>query len=807
MTRRSRHDIEAFLEAGAEPIIGPALAGEPADGLSGELIGPWRLLRPIGEGGMSIVYLAERADGEYAAQVAVKLLRHPGRDTSLARRFRMERQILADLTHPHIARIVDGGVGETGWPYLVMEHVDGEPFTTWALRRPRAERLRAFRDVCAAVHHAHRHLVVHRDLKPSNILVGPDGAVKLLDFGIAKLLDADAADTGFTVPFTGTGLRLMTPEYAAPEQVRGEPITTGTDVYALGVLLYEILAGRRPYELAQAAPAEIEDRVCRRDPPPPGSGDPDLDTICLKALRKEPAARYAGADELAADLARHAEGLPVTARPATVGYRVGKFVRRNRAAVAGGLVVAMLATAFAISSVRQAAATARARDKAEDEALRATAVTGFLLDLFRAGDPRQAGTDTLQVADLLARGLDQADALAGQPAVQAEMRLVVGRAYSRLGRYPEGEAALRAGLAGPVAAAQGLTGQVELAENLLAQGRVEEAEAMAREAAARQEARGGPEDPATARAVGVWGATLAASGREAAAESLLVMAVGNLTRDGRPVDREALVIMNNLADIRIKLGKDAEARDLLAEILPRQREILGSDHYDVASTLNNLAVANRRLGDPAAAESLYVASLAIKRKRLGDDHPDVARTLDNLGIALGMQAKYDAAEENFMAALRIRERTLGENHPSVARNWNNLAVLMMRKGDDARSAAYSARAVAVGRAAETAPADMVGNLTNLAISSASLGRLDEAGAAADEAWRLAQSGTPPGHPVRAMALAGLAEVHLRAGRLAEADSAQTRVVALFAQRYGDHHPAVATAAVRTARLRLAQGRL
>jgi tRNA A-37 threonylcarbamoyl transferase component Bud32 len=361
----AHHDAGPFLSGPAQPDASPP---EP------RRIGPYRVLGVIAHGGMGTVYRAVRDDDAFQKTVALKLVRGGAASEFVERRFRQERQILGRLQHPHIATILDGGTSEEGHPYLVMEHVEGRPVTTWCDERALGARprLALFGAVCAAVQYAHQNLVVHRDLKPDNILVTGDGTPKLLDFGIARLVaagvDPDTAPTASLLP-------MMTPEYASPEQVRGDPVTTASDVYALGVLLYELLAGRRPYEVKADSMAEIVRAVCQTDPPPPSAAFParlapselkgDLDTIVMRALRKEPERRYPSVQALAEDVQRHLDGLPVRARPDTVRYRAAKFVGRNRGLVAATALVVLALAGGLMATLSQARIAEANRQRAE----------------------------------------------------------------------------------------------------------------------------------------------------------------------------------------------------------------------------------------------------------------------------------------------------------------------------------------------------------------------------------------------------------------------------------------------------------
>jgi len=455
----SATDFAAPLLPGLQEAL-----GSETDLPAGARVGPYRIEGLLGRGGMGRVYLAERADGAFEKRVALKVVKR-GMDTDeVLARFRRERQLLAGLDHPHIARLLDGGATEDGRPYLVMECVEGEPITAYADRHrlPLDARLALFEQIAEAVAYAHRNLVVHRDLKPSNILVTEDGQAKLLDFGIAKLLgDDDAAHTR-------EGLRLLTPEYAAPEQVRGEAVTTATDVYALGVLLYELMTGRRPCDLAGPGLLARERALLHAEPPRPSAAlvpeaaaarattperlrrrlNGDLDTIVLKALRREPERRYASVGALREDLRRAQRGLPVEARPESALYRAGKFVRRHRLGVAAATAFVLLLAGSVVALGLQQRQTARERDRAEAARARAEQTAGFLEGLFDAADPfAPERLDTLRARDLLARGQAAAERdLAEQPLLQAQLLGAIGRAYTRLGLYAEAEAVLRRAL-------------------------------------------------------------------------------------------------------------------------------------------------------------------------------------------------------------------------------------------------------------------------------------------------------------------------------------------------------------------------
>jgi non-specific serine/threonine protein kinase/serine/threonine-protein kinase len=433
-------EAEEFLSGSAAAYVPEALADEAWDRNIGRRIGAYRIVRLIGEGGMGAVYLAERT-GEFQQEAALKLLR-PGMDSrGFVARFRHERQILASLDHPNIARLLEGGATEDGRPYFVMEYIEGEPIDAYAARHALGigQRLRLFRQVCAAVQYAHQNLVVHRDLKPGNILVTSSGTPKLLDFGIAKLLPGGAPRE--TEALTQALGRLMTPEYASPEQARGAPITTAADVYSLGAVLYRLLAGKPPHRIPAGTAAEIERAICETDPPLPShvAVDPaarqlrgDLDTIVLKALQKDPARRYASAEQLSADIGRHLDGLPILARPQTLVYRAGRFVRRNRVSVAAAALVAVSLAGGLAAAVWQARIAQAQRLRAEKRFndVRRLAHT-FLFDFHDAIQDLPGATPARRL--VVDKALEYLNGLSQEAAGDTALERELVEAYLRVG--------------------------------------------------------------------------------------------------------------------------------------------------------------------------------------------------------------------------------------------------------------------------------------------------------------------------------------------------------------------------------------
>ncbi|MEK7330512.1 MAG: serine/threonine-protein kinase, partial [Candidatus Eisenbacteria bacterium] len=456
---RADESAGAFLDRPAAELAPELLAGEPEPApeppMAGRQIGPWRVVREVGRGGMGAVYLAERADGAFEQTVALKLIKRGLARAEILQRFLRERRILARLEHRNIARLADGGVTDDGLPWFAMEYVEGQPITDWCdeHRAGVEERLRLFRAVCDAVQYAHRNLVVHRDLKPSNIFVTADGEVKLLDFGIARLL-SDEPD-GDALTLTREGLRVLTPHYAAPEQLRGEAATTATDLYSLGVVLYELLSGARPFGRSATSLDQLRREVLEEEPVPPSGlrsewRHPlrgDLDNIVLTALRKEPQRRYPSVEALLADLERYREGRPVQATPPSARYRIAKFVRRNRVSVIAGAVVTLTFLVGVVATMWQAVAAALVVASlvgglavsigqtrlARREARKAEEVRSFLLRVFEVADPYHSRGQSVTARELLDQGARRIDSeLKGQPALRAEMLGVLADLYLKL---------------------------------------------------------------------------------------------------------------------------------------------------------------------------------------------------------------------------------------------------------------------------------------------------------------------------------------------------------------------------------------
>ncbi|GAB5537074.1 MAG: hypothetical protein Rubg2KO_33230 [Rubricoccaceae bacterium] len=674
-----------FLDEPAAEHSAPFLADTP-DAYTGRRIGPWRLGERLGEGGMGVVYRAERDDGLYDQTVALKLIGRGVAPDALVRRFEQERSVLARLNHPHIARLIDGGVSDDGQPYFAMELVEGKPLTHDVRQRDLGlrERLSLFTNVCDAVAHAHRHLVVHRDLKPSNILVTEDDAgratVKLLDFGIAKLLDEDG-----TSDLTRTG-HLMTPEYAAPEQIRRDEagITTAADVYALGVILYELLTDQRPYEIGRdLPPSAVERTICDTAVVAPSSVAPatqrrrlrgDLDTIVETAMRKEPTARYASASALADDLRRHLEGLPIAARPATVGYRVGSFVRRHPVGVSATALIAAALVLGLAGTTWQARVAAQERDRARTEAETSERIAGFLGNLFDLSNPLSTAAvrgDTLTARTLLARGAERVEReLADEPAIQGTLLERLGLVYTNLSLFEEADSLLTHALAirrsalGPdhpdVASSLGALGR-----HWHMRGEYARAEGHLRDALEIRLTALGPDHRDTAESQHFLAVTLTYQEKDQGeSEALLQSALATRRQLGPPL--HAAATLNSLGNLYMDTERFAEAEDAHGEALALRREHLDADHPSIAVSLNNLALTLTNQDRYADAEPIYREALDRLQNELGTQHMYVAIAHNNLGDVLQKDGRPEEAEPLFREAVALMQALHPNGHPATS---------------------------------------------------------------------------------------------------------------------------------------------
>jgi eukaryotic-like serine/threonine-protein kinase len=622
---------------------------DDADSDAGRRIGAYQVVREIGRGGMGAVYLSERADGEFRQQVAVKIIRQTLASSETRRHFKRERQILASLNHPNIARLLDGGVSSEGEPFLAMEYVEGVRIDVYADTHQLSTnaRLNLFRQVCAAVQYAHQNLVIHRDLKPSNILVTAEGVPKLLDFGIAKLLDAEGEDAG---AHTVTELGVMTPEYASPEQVRGESVTTASDVYSLGVVLYELLAGHRPYRVKSRKPDEIARAICEQEPSKPSEAKSlrgDLDNIVLMAMRKEPARRYASVAQFSEDIRRHMDGLPVIARKDTFKYRSAKFIKRNKVGVAAAALVVLTLIGGIVAVAWQARRATAERDRARIEAAKAERINEFLQSIFASANPNwyspgHGQRGEVKVVDVLEQTGRRIDSeLKDEPEIRAELHHTIGTTYLSLGQYESAKTHFRTA----VDAYRGLYGE---------------------------------RHPEVAEALYYLAASMEKSGDLPATLALFRQSL-EMFREVDPNNVNIPYLLSDFSYFLYQTGETVAAEQMAREGLELSRQRFGDEHVLTTNLLSNLGVIYEARGDLSQAEAFYQAALAIFN-RMPNGRMHSARTLRQLGGLAMLRGDLREAEAQARESLDITRQIFNETNPQNPEALLLLAEVHYRQG-------------------------------------------------------------------------------------------------------------------------------
>ncbi len=727
-------DVEDLVEQ-VQSYVAATEAEEPGALAAGETVGAYTVAGTLGQGGMGVVYLAERSDAAFRRRVALKVLPNARSTPAAIRRFEQERHILARLDHPRIARLLDGGLDPRGLPFLVLEHVEGEPIDRWCDRRQAGleERLRLVVAIAGAVQAAHQRLIVHRDLKPSNLLVTAEGEVKLLDFGIAKLLAAEGDDPGLTA--TGTG--PMTPTYASPEQVNAEPITTASDVYQLGLVAYELVTGVKPQATQTESLSELVELVCRREAGPASravmSGEdaalraerrgsspqrlarrcrPDLDAILGRALAKEPARRYASAADFARDLERFLAGEPVEARPAPRVERWGKWARRNPALAAVSALAVVSTVGYALAVTLQARAIERQRVRAELEAKKASEVERFVLGLFESSDPEQALGRDVPASELLRLGTERVEReLGGEPEVEARLLSSLGAIYGEIGQPEKARELLERALAAQkaLAAEEALAGvhRLEIATSELRLGRVlrrsrrfAEARSLLEAALAGHRVCLSEEAPEVARVLAELGTVASELGELGHAEESFT---ASLAIHRRQQNEGGIAIgLNNLASVKTDRGDLEGAAALYREALARERRRFGDGHPRVALPLFNLGLILRRLERPAEARLLLEEAWTIHRQVYGPGHPTTLLTEMQLASALVLAGQLERAEVllgETLAALRGQAAPEDRRRTSAELWWGRLRLAQGRvpEAEAALSSALARRPPPRGR--------------------------------------------------------------------------------------------------------------
>jgi serine/threonine protein kinase/tetratricopeptide (TPR) repeat protein len=735
---RASDKTPAFLDGPGKDALNQALvdmadqldSDEEEDPYINREMGPYRLIRRLGRGGMGQVYLAVRTDRMDDRFIAIKIIRR-GMDTDeILHRFRTERRILASLTHPNIARLLDGGSTDDGLSYFVMDYVDGETITTFCDRERLtiSERLGLFEPICSAVHYAHQKLIVHRDIKPGNILVTKEHDVKLLDFGIAKFLDPDSSDA--SLPITKTGVRVMTPDYASPEQIRGDAVTTASDVYQLGLLLYELLTGNRPYDFTDEGRAEIEKIILEKEPEKPstaitkvrsggsedsGSGSSvgsarrapiqrlkkqlsgDLDRIVLMALRKDPDRRYQSADQFRQDIIRFRAGLPVMAQSDSWAYRAGKFVRRHKLGVAASAVVACLLITLFVLAVRFAIITSNQNREIQLALTKKDQVTDLMIGMFGVADPEVARGREFTARELLDRGAVRIEQeLASQPDVQAEMLHSIGVVYLQLGLLDEAEPILDRALSIRRTLAAG-NDTPELAESLYDMARWyeesgnEKAESLHSEALAMRKRLFRPPDIAIAESQLELGVVyLDLLGEVSVAETYLRDALEMFMELEGPESQRISEALSNLAVVlTIRDDVDLEgAGEYTRRALSMQRRLLGNDHPFVASNLHNLGALYFDLNAYDEAVPVLKEAISLRSKLYGERHFSVANSMNKLGQVYVELGEYAEAEQLLRDAIDIHVENYGPVHARIGYDYQMLGLALAREGrtQEARTA-------------------------------------------------------------------------------------------------------------------------
>ncbi|MDJ0842283.1 MAG: serine/threonine-protein kinase [Acidobacteriota bacterium] len=716
----------------------------------GDTVGPYRIEKEIGRGGMGTVFLAHHP---MRGRVALKCLSTGMINHQLLVRFKTEQRILANLNHPNIASLFDSGLTENQCPFYAMEYVEGEPIDTWCERKQLTlhQRLDLFDKVCDAVAYAHRNLIIHRDLKPANILVDENGEPRLLDFGIARLMDSDG-ETASTQ--TLMGFRMLTPEYAAPEQVRGQHATTACDVYALGMVLYELLTGQRPYLITDLEIESLFKVITQTRPPKPsamvtrpGSSNfslvrqgstnrlrsqlsGDLDVIVLKSLRKEPVERYGTVEGLRDDISRHLKGLPIRARKPTLMYRTGKFLSRNRLAATFGAVFIVTCLVLLSMLLAKQSALQAALAKAEREAVTNRRVTTFVTDLFQMANPDQTLGEKVTVKDALHLGKEIVrHNLEGEPDISSRIMTVMGRAYLQLGlpaeaeplimdalearrsldardepmveslalaaryyytrgRYREADALYQEALAllvGPDDQSKRnietvITIRDERAFNMLDQGKLREAKALAEENLQMSLEHLGEDDIRTSACRDTLGRTLRKTGDLEKAETHYRKSLQTRRKLLPPKHPLISSSMINLGMLLHRTRRFDEAARMYQEALALERETLGEDHPHTGYILSNLGMLYRARQDYSGALQHYHMALKVFREGYGEDDPHVINTYGNMGLAYWFQGRFEDAEQVLIKALTANRKLLGPHHPRISANLLNLAHVYESQG-------------------------------------------------------------------------------------------------------------------------------
>jgi serine/threonine protein kinase len=777
--------LQTLQSAGLSPAWwddeGVDSASEQDDGrdLVGTVIGHYRIVDTLGRGGMGQVLLAERADDQFRHKVAIKLVRSGLLSKQVQGRLKIERQILAALDHPNIARLLDGGTTSSGVPYIVMEFIDGRPIDKYCddNRLTIRQRLELFRQVCSAVHYAHQNLIVHRDLKPSNILVTTDGIPKLLDFGIAKLLDT--RQFAQTMAVTHFDSRLLTPDHASPEQVRGDPITTASDTYVLGVLLYELLTGRKPilargdrlselerviceepalpldYGLraSEQLPSEFLQEICAQRSTTPARLRKELrgelHNIVAMALRKEPDRRYPSVERFSADIGRYLEGMPVTARRDTWSYRAKKFVGRHSLAVGAAVLATVALASFAIVTSIQA-------KRIDEERAHAEEVSSFLIDVFEQADPERARGEQMTVEEVLDSASQQLSReLVAQPTARARLLATLGTVYGNLGNFTDAEQALRTSL------------EVRLKMY-------------------------SADDPAVADAQRRLGSVLTERQQRAEANELLEAALRTYKAKLGSKSKEVATTLHNLARLRQVQERFGESSSMYGEAVAILESDSSARFSDLALTLNDWALLLSYQNDFAGAERIYRRVLTLATNRLGSNHPHIAQSTHNLAVALDRQGKVAEAEPLYAESIAQYRKVFGNNHPQTVIALANYGRFLQKKPNYTEAEQVLRETVVLQTEIYGAAHSRTAySRVNLGLLYIETGRAAEAENELKAALDIYAATLPRDHQYVGAASLGLGRALIELKRPAEATQALQRAEQIATLQYSKSSPALA----------------
>jgi tetratricopeptide (TPR) repeat protein/predicted Ser/Thr protein kinase len=790
-----------------EQEAAPTTTPEPAQGP--DHLGDYRILGVLGQGGMGKVYLAEQQSPKRT--VALKVIRPGWATPALLRRFEHEAEVLGRLQHPGIAQVYEAGVHDDRGervPFFAMECVRGRSLVEFAEQERLGipERLELFAQVCDAVQHAHTKGVIHRDLKPGNIIVPDDGRPRVLDFGVARVTDADVNSRTMC---TVAGELVGTVPYMSPEQIAGDAaeLDTRSDVYALGVVLYELLTGKLPHDVRHSSIAHAARVIGEQEPARLSSVNRlfrgDIETIVGKALEKDRDRRYQSACDLAEDIRRFLRDEPIMARPPSAGYQLRKFARRNKPVVAGAAAVVISLVLGVLGTSWQAVAATSQSERAQREAANATASMQILVGMLEAANPEERVGREPTVRETLDATAASIDQLAhGNAVVEATVRNTIGTVYQSLGQFETAEAMLREAarlfeLADGPRAPTTLTARRNLGGALIDLGRLDDAEALITETSAIAEADLGPDAPETIASIGDLARIHEERGELEPAEAALRRALDRARPALGEDDPQTLTLLHNLATNLKSQGRLAEAEPMARESLQNRRRVFGEKHPQTLYSMNNLATILVRIGQPDEAEQLLRDCYRLRTEVLGPEHPSTMTAAQNLANILVTSGRLDEAEPLLQESLRVWERELGQNHPRTLVAMNSLAYLLEERGklDEAETLyrrVVDLTAQSVGRNHPEA----FGPLNNLAMLLKAKKQHDEAMALFDELLASARAVLPADHYFLGIFGGNAGECLLEAGRYPEAEQRLLEAERLLRAALGDDHPRTAKAVQR-----------